>query len=146
MVISDTTKGALAMRTRISGFLLSLALTINAYGQSPSVPASGTVDVPAATAYVIKFKVKSGKNADFENAIREMMAEVRQKEPGNIYCDLLHLPQDSQTYVIIERYKNAAASKEHSESAYIKKLGAALKNGLLDGPPELEELVFVRSK
>jgi hypothetical protein len=34
----------------------------------------------------------------------------------------------------------------HSESEYIEKLGAALQIGLLDGPPELQELVFIRSK
>ena len=144
--ISGTTKGGMAMRTRISGLLLGLVLTINAYGQPPSAPASGAAAGPVATAYYIKFKVKPGKNADFEQAIGEMMVGVRGKEPGNLYCDLLHLPQDPQTYVIIERYKNVEASRAHVESEYIKKLGAALKNGLLDGPPELQELVFVRSK
>ena len=139
-------KGGMTLRTRISGLLLGLVLTINAYGQPPSAPASGAVAVPAATAYFIKFKAKPGKNAAFEQAISEMMAEVRAKEPGNVYCDLLHLAQDPQTYVIIERYKDVEASKAHAESEYIKKLGAALKSGLLDGPPELQELVFIRSK
>ena len=134
------------MRTHISGLLLGLALTINAYGQPPSAPASGAVAGAVPTAYYIKFKVAPGKNADFEKAISEMLLGVRQKEPGNVYCDLLHLPQDPQTYVIIERYKDVEASKAHVESEYIKKLGAALKSGLLDGPPEAQELVFVRSK
>ena len=134
------------MRTRISGLLLGLVLTINAHGQPPSAPASGAVAGPVATAYYIKFKVKMGKNADFEKAISEMMVGVREKEPGNVYCDLLHLPQDPQTYVIIERYKDVEASRAHVESEYIKQLGAALKSGLLDGPPEPQELVFVRSK
>jgi quinol monooxygenase YgiN len=134
------------MRTRTSGLLLGLILTINAYGEPPSAPASGTAPGPAATAYFIKFKVKPGKNADFEKAISEMMAGVRQREPGNVYCDLLHLPQDLQTYVIIERYKDGAASKAHAESEHIKKLGAALQNGLLEGPPERQDLVFIRSK
>jgi quinol monooxygenase YgiN len=143
---SDTTKGGMAMRTRISGLLLGLVLTIDAHGQPPSAPPSGAVAGPVATAYYIKFKVKTGKNADFEKAISEMMVGVREKEPGNVYCDLLHLPQDPQTYVIIERYKDVEASRAHVESEYIKKLGAALKNDLLDGPPEPQELVFVRSK
>jgi quinol monooxygenase YgiN len=143
---SSTTKGGMAMRTRISGLLLGLVLTINAYGQPPSTPASGAAAGPAATAYFIRFKVKPGKNTDFEKAISEMMVGVREKEPGNVYCDLLHLPQDPQTYVIIERYKDVEAAKAHSESEYIKKLGAALKNDLLDGAPEVQDLVFIRSK
>jgi quinol monooxygenase YgiN len=136
----------MTMRTRISGLLLGLVLTINAYGQPPNAPALGAVAGPVATAYFIKFKVKPGKNADFEKAISEMMVGVRKKEPRNVYCDLLHLAQDAQTYVIVERYKDAEASKAHVESEYIKKLGDALKNDLLDGPPEPQELVFIRSK
>jgi quinol monooxygenase YgiN len=141
----------LTMHARVSRLLLGLGglglvLTINAYGQPSSAPASGAVAGLAATAYFIKFKVKPGKNADFEKAISEMMVGVREKEPGNVYCDLLHLTQDPQTYVIIERYKDAEASRVHSESEYIKKLGATLKNDLLDRPPELQELVFIRSK
>ena len=63
--ISNTTKRGMTMRTRISGLLLGLVLTINAYGQPPSAPTSGAVAGPAATAYYIKFKVKPGKNVAF---------------------------------------------------------------------------------
>lgn len=143
---SRITRGGMATRTRISSLLLGLLLTISAHGRSPSAPASGAAPVPTETAYYIKFKVKLGKNADFEKAIGEMMVGVREKEPGNLYCDLFHFPQDLQTYVIIERYKDVEASKAHAESEYIKTLGAALKNDLLDGPPELQALVFIRSK
>lgn len=136
----------MTIRTRTSGLLLGLLLTINAHGQPPSAPASSAVPGPAVTAYFIKFKVKPGKNAAFEKAVSDMMAGVRQREPGNIYCDLLHLPQDTQTYVIIERYKDVAASRAHAESEYMKKLRAALNDGLLEGPPEPQELVFIRSK
>ena len=126
--------------------LLGLVLTINAYGQPPSAPTPVAAATPVATAFFIKFKVKPGKNADFEQAINEVMVRVRKNEPGNFYCDLLHLPQDPQTYVIIERYKDVEAVKAHSESEYIKKLGATLNNGLLDGPPVVQDLVFIRSK
>jgi len=143
---SVTTKRAASMRTRTSGLLLVLVLTMSAYGQPPSVPGAGASAGPAATAYVIKFKVKPGKNADFERAIGEMMTGVREKERGNVYCELLHLAQDPQTYVIMERYRDAASSKAHVESEHIRKLGDALKNDVLDGPPERQELVFIRSK
>lgn len=134
------------MRTGVAVLLLGFLLTTNGHAQSPSTPPSGAAPVPIETAYYIKFKVKPGKNADFEKAIKEMMVGVREKEPGNLYCDLFHLPQDLQTYVIVERYKDLKASKAHAESAYIKKLGTALENDLLDGPPDLQALVFVRSK
>jgi len=126
--------------------LLGLVLAFSAHGQPASAPAAGAPAGPAPTAYFIKFKVKPGKNADFERAIGKMMVGVREKEPGNVYCDLLHLAGDSQTYVVVERYRDAASSKAHVESAHIKKLGDALKNDLLDAPPEPQELVFIRSK
>lgn len=129
-----------------AGFLLGLILTFSAHGQPPSAPAAVAPAGPAPTAYFIKFKVKPGKNADFERAITEMMVGVREKESGNVYCDLLHLAQDPQTYVVMERYRDAAASKAHVESEHIKKLGDALKSGLLDAPPEPQELVFIRGK
>src|SRR5262245_26107534 len=105
-------KPGITTRTRISGLLLGLVVTINPYGQPPSAPASGAGagPSPTANAFVIRFKVKPGKNADFEKAISEMMVGVRKKEPGNVYCDLLNTAQDPQTYVIIERYKTVAAS------------------------------------
>jgi len=135
------TKRAAVMSASILGCLLGIALTINAYA-NPSAP----VLAADATGYVIKFRVKPGKNADFEKAVGEMMAAVRKKEPKNLYCDLLHTSGDAQSYVIVERYKDVEASKEHGESDYIKKLGVALQNGVLDGAPELQELVFIRSK
>src|SRR5215470_17041885 len=99
------------MRAPVSRLLLGvgLVLTINAYGQSPSGPASGAVAGPAVTGNFIKFKVKPGKNAAFEKAIGETMVGVREKEPRNVYYELLHVSQDPQSYVIIERYKEAEA-------------------------------------
>jgi quinol monooxygenase YgiN len=131
--------------THISGLLLGLALTLNAHAQAPGAPASGATSGPAPTAYFVKFKVKPGKNADFEKAIGEILAGIREHEPGNVYCDLLHLAQDPQTYVIMERYKDVEASKAHAESGYMRKARAAL-NDLLDGAPEPQDLVFIRSK
>ncbi len=101
----------------------------------------------APTAYFIKFKVKPGKNADFEKAIGEVMDGVREKETGNVYCDLLRFPEDHQTYAIVERFKDVEASAIHAEGEHIETFKAAiLKNDLLDGPPEVQDLAFIRSK
>ncbi|NYF80605.1 putative quinol monooxygenase [Granulicella arctica] len=143
--LAGATRRGIAIRTGVTGILLGVLLTINAHGQTPSAPAAPPV--PVETGYVIKFEVKPGKNAEFEKAISEMMIGVRTKEPGNVYCDLYHVPDDLlQTYVIVERYKDIKASKAHGDSAYIKKLGADLQNDVLDGPPDLKSLVFIRSK
>jgi len=140
---SERTRGW-ATRTGVTGLFLGALLTISVHGQTPSAPPAP----PAAqTGYFIKLKVKAGKNAEFEKAISEMMVGVRTKEPRNVYCDLFHIPDDLQTYVILERYKDVESSKAHGDSAYLKKLGETLKNDdLLDGPPDVEPLVYIRSK
>jgi quinol monooxygenase YgiN len=133
----------MAMRTGIYGLLLGLLLTITASAQPPSAPGPGSG--PPFTAMVVTFKVKAGKNADFEKAFSEMMIGVRTQEPGNVIYELFHTTQDPQTYVIIEQYKDADAVAAHGKSEHGKKLIAALQD-LLDGRPEAERLVLVKSK
>jgi len=137
----------IVMRTGLTTLLLAMLLTINSQGQTPTNSATAAPPVAAETGYFIKLKVKVGKNAEFEKAVRDMMVGVRANEPDNVYCDLFHVPDDPQTYIILERYKTKEASKAHGDSAYIKKLGATLRNNdLLDGPPDVEPLVFMHSK
>lgn len=156
MTTISTRKILAIVRTGIPALLLAMTFNASAQSPAPGAPvapvapaapaAPSTAVAPDATGFSIKFKVKPGKNAEFEKAVADLMAGVRAKEPRNLYCDLFHLSQDGQTYVILERYRDVAAVKEHSESEHIKKIGAALKNDLLDAPPEVLELVYIRSK
>lgn len=112
-------------------------------------PTNAPASRPAldANAFFIKFKVKPGKNAEFEKAMEDMLAEVRKNEPRNAYCDLLRFAENSQTYSVMERFMEAEAVKTHAESSYIKKLGEIFQTGdLLEGAPEVQELVHIRSK
>jgi quinol monooxygenase YgiN len=97
-----------------------------------------------ATAFVVTFKVKPDKGHDFEQAFRDMSQGVREHEPGNIYYEL-YAGQDPHTYVIIERYKDAAAVAAHGRSPHAQKLVATLRD-LLDGPPQAQRLTFISSK
>ena len=135
------------MRLRIAALTLGLALTTAAYGQPPSAPVARAPLAPDANAFFIKFKVRPGKSAAFEKAIGDVLVGVRQNEPRNVYSDLLHLAQDPQTYAIVERYADAGAAKAHADSAYIRKVGEVFQNDdLLERPPEVQELVFIRAK
>jgi quinol monooxygenase YgiN len=109
--------------------------------QNGSAPAAG--NGPAPTCFVVKFKVKAGQNAAFEKMFREVEASVREHEPGNVQYDLYRMPQDPQTYVVIEHYKDAAAVRAHGQSA--RKLFANM-GSLTEGRPDAMRLVFVSSK
>jgi len=119
------------------------------FAQAPSSSAPGPAPAAAPqsmpSAFVVKFKVKSGKNADFEKAFKEMQAGVRAREPGNLYYDLYVSDHDPQSYVIVEHYKDQAAIAAHGKSEHGRKLFAELKD-LLDGPPEVQRLILVSSK
>lgn len=142
-----------SLRTHAVWLLASLSMTTAIYAQTPStIPVSPTTAAAAnETGFVIKFKIKPGRNSDFEQAIGEVLDAVRKNEPGNVYCDLFHLSSgethvaDPQTYVIMERYKDAYSANKHAESDYLQKLRTALAE-LLDAPPTVEPLAFIRSK
>jgi len=140
---------------RLKTIAVSLALlcTSAVHAQPPATPAAppspaarpGSAPADAATTFVVKFKVKAGKEADFEHAFQEMSQGVREHEPGNIYYELYHTADDPQAYVVVERYKDAAAIAAHGRSPHGQKLFGALRD-LTDGPPQVQRLIFVLSK
>jgi quinol monooxygenase YgiN len=117
-------------------------LVTSADGQTPgSAPASG----PVPTTFVVKFKIKPGRNAEFEKIMATLQSQLPAAEPGNIYYDLYVPSADSQTYIIIEHYRNAEAVQAHGKDPNTQKMAAAIKE-LLDGPPAAERLILVSSK
>ena len=131
---------------------LALLSTVAASAQAPTPPAAlaasvagSATDQALPSAFVVKFKVKPGKNAAFEQAFAEMQRSVASAEPGNVYYDLYRIDQDPQTYVILEHYKDQAAIQAHGKSEHGRKLIAALRD-LLDGPPDAQRLVLVSAK
>ncbi|HUN25032.1 MAG TPA: putative quinol monooxygenase [Steroidobacteraceae bacterium] len=139
----------MSSRNLVAGLVLSFAF-VAAHAQAPagapraSSGPPGLVDSGSrSTAFVVKFKVKDGKNAEFEKIFRRMEIQVRRNEPGNIYYNLYVTAKDPQTYVIIEQYRNQAAVAAHGKDA--GHLMADLRS-LLDGPPQFEQLLRVSSK
>jgi quinol monooxygenase YgiN len=142
------------VRTRTFAVSVALLFASAVSAQAPN-PASGPTaplvrgSAPAtaseATTFVVKFKIKPGREADFEQAFHVMGEGVRQNEPGNIYYELYRTSEDPHTYVIIEHYKDTAAVAAHGRSPHAQKLMASLRD-LLDGPPQAQRLIFVSSK
>jgi quinol monooxygenase YgiN len=108
-------------------------------------PSAEVTTPPAPTGLFVKFHVKPGKNTAFEAAFRKMQQSMREHEPGNVYYDLFVTPENPQLYVIMERYRDAAAVTAHNQSEHLKTVLAELRD-LLDGPIEPQRLVFISAK
>jgi quinol monooxygenase YgiN len=59
---------------------------------------------------------KPGKSEEMKTFWLEMQKEVARSEPGDVQYDLLVMADDPGIYVIIERYKDAAAVAAHGQS------------------------------
>jgi quinol monooxygenase YgiN len=132
------------VKVRLIAAAVALCLLGAAHAQAP---ASGTIsaNVPAPTTFVVRFKIKAGCNVDFEKVMAKLQGQLASSEPGNIYYDLYLPAADSQTYVLIEHYRDADAVKAHGQDPNTKAMATAIKD-LLDGPPAAERLILVSGK
>ena len=123
----------------------ALCLLSAANAQTPAGGAPAVTSGPAPTTFVVRFKIKAGRNADFEKIMKTLQAQLATSEPGNVYYDLYLPAADSQTYVLIEHYKDADAVKAHGKDPNTQTMATAIKD-LLDRPPAAERLILVSSK
>jgi quinol monooxygenase YgiN len=132
---------------RINGLLAAVALCLltTATAQTPGDTAAGAVGSPAPTTFVVRFKIKAGRNAEFEKIMATLQAQLPAAEPGNLQYDLYLPSADSQTYVLIEHYKDASAVRAHGQDPHTQAMARALHD-LLEGPPQAERLILVSSK
>jgi quinol monooxygenase YgiN len=141
----------MTMGIRIVTAAAALCMLSVALAQAPSqgAPAASGPKGPPPTTFVVRFKIKAGKNFEFEKAMAKIQAALASSEPGNIYYDLYLPAVDSQTYVLIEHYKNADAVTAHGKDPNTRQMFTDIKD-LLDGPTtesiSAERLILVSSK
>jgi quinol monooxygenase YgiN len=86
---------------------------------------------------IATLKVKSGSEAGMEKAARQMIAYVKEHEPGTLTYILHRSTADPTEFVFYEVYADQGALATHSGSEQMKKFfGAA--GGLLEGRPEIK--------
>jgi len=88
---------------------------------------------------VATLKVQEGKGADFEAVFLELTAKVRANEPGNLLYQLTKSRADTDTYKVIELYKDQDAVTAHGGSDHFKELGRKM-GAFLAGRPNIEYL------
>ena len=130
------------MKLFVTAALIALTL--------PSMAAEPPAARPAArptnyTAMVVKFRAKPGKSEEMKAFWLEMQKEVAKSEPGNVQYDLMVMAGDPEVYVIVERYKDAAAVAAHGQSEKAKAMFAKLGE-LMAGPPQADYMQLISSK
>jgi quinol monooxygenase YgiN len=130
------------MKLIVAAALIALTLPLSAAEPQAAKPAAA----PATyNTMVVKFRAKPGKNAEMKALWLDMQKEVARSEPGNVQYDLLVMANDPEVYVIIERYKDAAAVAAHGQSEKAKAMFAQLR-ALIEGAPQADMMQLISSK
>ena len=89
---------------------------------------------------IATIKVIKGKESEFEKVAKKLVNSVNLEEEDNLFYRLYK--KNSNTYIIMEGYKNKEALDYHITTSHYKKYGKAMAE-FLDGRPEvviMEEL------
>lgn len=88
---------------------------------------------------VATIKVQEAKAAEFEGIFKDLSAQVRANEPGNLMYQLTKSRTEPNTYKVLELYKDEDAVKVHGGTEYFKAAGGKM-GPCLAGRPEIEYL------
>lgn len=86
-----------------------------------------------------KLTIQDEKVEAFESAAKDLIAKVRENEPGCLQYDLF---RDGITYIFMERYADEAALNAHGKTDYFQAAQPAL-GACLAGPPEIRRFAAV---
>jgi quinol monooxygenase YgiN len=94
---------------------------------------------------IAKLKVQPGKEADFEAAAKQMIATVKESEPGTLTYILHKNTKDPTEFVYYEVYQDQAAFDSHGKTDHMKAFGGKI-GSLLAGRPEIAILTELARK
>ena len=88
------------------------------------------------TTIIATLQVKAGQEKAFEEAVRPLIAHVKQSEPGTRTYLLHRSTSDATRFAFYEVYADQAAVAAHSGSEPMQKFFGAV-GGMLAGRPEI---------
>ena len=94
---------------------------------------------------IAKLKVQPGKDAEFEAAAKQMIATVKESEPGTLSYVLHKNTKDATEFIYYEVYQDQAAFDSHGKTDHMKAFGGKI-GALLAGRPEITRLTEVARK
>ena len=96
-------------------------------------------DVKKPFAITVEFKVKAGKEKDFEAAFKPAL-EATRKEPGCVAYFLNRDPDHPDTYIMYEQFKSIAALEEHLKAKHTETLLKTVVP-MCEGDPKIKVLL-----
>ncbi len=87
-------------------------------------------------AILVTFKVKAGKEKDFETAFRPCLAATK-KEPGCISYELNRDPDHPELYVMFEKFRGIPALEDHLKQKHTQALLSTVIP-MCDGDPQIK--------
>lgn len=91
------------------------------------------------TSVLIRVKVQSGKERDFEALIAKLVRDVHANEPDPKVYEFRRVQSEPRTYILFQSFVDEAAHDRYANSAY--HLEASPKGqAMLDGEPVVEYL------
>lgn len=88
---------------------------------------------------IATIKIQDGKGGEFEAFFTELAKQVKANEPGNLAYQLTKSRTESNTYKVLELYKDQDALTHHGGTEYFKAAGPKF-GAVLAGRPEIEYL------
>ena len=70
--------------------------------------------------FITHIRVSPENAAEFEALITDVCNKVHENEPGVVHYSFARSVDDSNTYVVIEVYRDEAALRTHAETDYVK--------------------------
>ena len=96
-------------------------------------------------AAIAKLTAVEGKGEDLKAAIEELVAQVRDDEPGTLVYAAAQDTADPNAFWFYEFYDSAAAAAAHSSGEALAQAGERMR-GLLAGRPEVHRLSPIAGK
>ena len=96
-------------------------------------------------AVIAKLTAVEGKAEDLTAAVAELVAQVRDEEPGTLVYAAAQDADDANVFWFYEFYESAEAVAAHSGGEALAAAGKRMR-GLLAGPPEVHRLTPVAGK
>ena len=121
--------------------LLALGLSLPAARAQEENPVVALIkskvkDVKKPFAITVEFKVKAGKEKDFEAAFKPAL-EATRKEPGCVAYHLNRDPDHPDVYTMYEQFKSVAAVDAHLKEKHTETLLKAV-GPMCEGDPKIK--------